>query len=288
MTDRIRAERIMHTIHGVRDIDGARMQYQDVLGALTFCEGYEPNADRDMALLYVTDHMIEPMAPRDAEDTSKSFAKWLDRHGEGWHSFEIKVPDATVAAARLEAAGIRLLKTPYPVFFFVHGGSTGGLLIEVCEVKMHNDPQDRRNWNPAWAEGMANGLLRLDHIACVVPDATQTLHVLTELFDGHVINDGQVTLPQPARRALIALGDAKVAVIQPDDAASGPLGAFIEKNGGGIYALVWQVEDEARASTAFEGRKLRMIKDGSVSGGFAIDPADFRGARHEFVVARAG
>ncbi len=282
MTKRIKAERIMHTIHGVRDMDGARRQYQDVLGGLVFSEGYEPNADRDMALLYVTDHMIEPMAPRNADDITKSFAKWLDRHGEGWHSFEIKVLDATAAAAKLEAAGLRLLKTPYPVFFFIHGSSAGGLLIEVCEVKMRGDPQDLRNWNPTWAEGMASGLLRLDHIACVLPNIAHTLHVLTELFDGEILSDEQVTVPQAARRVLVHLGDTKVALIQPDDTSAGALGAFINKNGGGIYTLVWNVEDEACAQATFTEMKLNLLTEDCVGGAFAIDPADFRGARHEF------
>ena len=283
MTNRIKAERIVHTIHGVRDIDAARMQYQDVLGGLVFNEGYEPNADRDMALLYVTDHMIEPMAPRNPDDLTKSFAKWLDRHGEGWHSFEIKVPDAAAAAAQLEAAGCRLLKTPYPVFFFIHGASAGGLLIEVCEVKMRSDPQERRNWNPAWAQGMASGLLSLNHIACVVADVAPTLHVLTELFDGKVLSDGRVATPQDAHRVMIRLGDANIAIIAPVKKEDGPLGTFLGKNGGGIYAVVWSVEDEDRARTEFERLKMRIMTKGCVGGGFAIDPADFHGARHEFV-----
>jgi catechol 2,3-dioxygenase-like lactoylglutathione lyase family enzyme len=282
MTSRIPAERIIHTIHGVRDMNAARMQYQDVLGGLVFSEGYEPNADRDMALLYVTDHMIEPMAPRNATDITKSFAKWLDRYGEGWHSFEIKVPDAAAAAVKLEEAGIRLLKSPYPVFFFIHGASTGGLLIEVCEVPMRGDPHDLRNWNPGWAEGMTNGLLRLDHIACVLPDIAQTLHVLTEIFDGEMLSDERVSAPQAGRRVLIKLGNAQIALIQPDDKGAGPLGTFIGKNGGGIYALVWSVEDEARARSDFALKKLGIDTAACVGGAFAIDPADFRGARHEF------
>ncbi len=283
VTDRIKVERIMHTIHGVRDIDAARLRYQDVFGGLVFSEGYEPTADRDMALLYVTDHMIEPMAPRNADDLTKSFAKWLDRYGEGWHSFELKVTDAVAAAATLEASGCRLLKTPYPVFFFVHGSSAGGLLIEVCEVKMRNDPRDLRNWNPGWAEGMASGLHRLDHIAVVVRDVAPTLTVLTGLFDGEILVEERIMAPQPARRVLISLGDARVAVIAPDAPDSGPLGAFITKSGGGVYALVWSVESDAKARADFEGKSLRLMTDACISGGFAINPVDFMGARHEFV-----
>lgn len=283
MTLPIKARRIIHTIHAVAEIDPARHQYQDVLGGLAFSEGYEPSADRDMALLYVTDHMVEPMAPRDPGATDKSFAKWLARYGEGWHSFEIKVDSAPEAAAALEAARCRVLKSPYPVFFFVHAESTGGILLEACEVPMRNDPHDRRNWNPGWAEGLPSGLLRLDHIACVVRDLAPALRFFTELIDGEVLADERLTMPQPARRVMLRIGDTRVALIAPDDADTGPLGAFLARPNSGIYALVWQVEDQARARADFAAKNLVLVDLGCVGGQFAIDPADFRGARHEFL-----
>ncbi len=281
----IAARRIIHTIHGVREMDASRHQYQDVLGGIAFSEGYEPTADRDMALIYVADHMIEPMAPRDASNLDASFAKWLHRNGEGFHSFEIKVDDAQAAAAALNAAGCKLIQPPYPVFFFVRPESTGGILLEVCEVPMHNDPKDRRNWNPGWAEGLPCGLLRLDHIACVVRDVAVSLDFFTQKFDGELLLDDRVSSPQQARRAVIRVGDTRVALIAPDDPESGPLGAFLAKPNSGIYALVWTVEDVARARADFAAKKLGIETEGCVGGSFAIDPADFRNARHEFRAA---
>jgi hypothetical protein len=52
-----------------------------------------------------------------------------------------------------------------------------------------------------------------------------------------------------------------------------------------VYALVWAVEDLGRAQAYFEEKGLRVTRENCVSGGFAIDPADFQGARHEFVAA---
>jgi catechol 2,3-dioxygenase-like lactoylglutathione lyase family enzyme len=278
----VKASRIIHTIHGVREIDRSRLHYQDVLGAISFNEGYEPSADRDMALLYVADHMIEPMAPRNPDDMTKAMAKWVDRYGEGWHSFEIKVDDAPAAAAALEAAGARLIKSPYPVFFFVRAESTGGVLLEVCEKPMRNDPKDRRNWNDGWAEGLECGLLRLDHIACVVRDLDAAQSFFTQMIDGDVLEAGPVEAPQPARRALLRIGDTRVAFIAPDDPECGPLGDWLARPNSGIYALVWRVEDEARARSAFEALNLGTITTACVGGGFAINPANFFGARHEF------
>jgi len=53
----------------------------------------------------------------------------------------------------------------------------------------------------------------------------------------------------------------------------------------GIYALVWQVEDSERAASHFTDKcKLRLTSENCISNGFAIEPEDFFGARHEFVV----
>jgi catechol 2,3-dioxygenase-like lactoylglutathione lyase family enzyme/extradiol dioxygenase family protein len=269
----IKAERIIHTIHAVRDMDGSRMQYQDVLGGTVFAEGYEATADRDMALLYVRDHMIEPMAPRNPDVVDKGFAKWLARFGEGWHSFEIKVADAPAAAEALEAEGSKLIKSAYPVFFFVRAESTGGVLLEVCERPMPNDPYDRRGWDPFGVGVDATGIVKLDHIACVVPDVAAARAFFTQMFDGEV-------LEERADRVLLRIGDTQVAFSCPDGEA---FAEFRARPHGGIYALVWEVEDEAQARAEFERRGLRTLTNGCAGGGFAIDPADFRGARHEFL-----
>jgi hypothetical protein len=173
----------------------------------------------------------------------------------------------------------------YGIFFFVRPESTGGVLLEVCETPMPNDPYDRPGWGPAVGAGHACGVVALDHIACVTTDADKALGFFTGLVDGELLSDERTTLPQPARRALVRIGDTRVAFIQPDDPSSGPLGAFLSKPQNGIYALVWQVSDSSRARAHFDKLSLRMTGEGCVSGGFAIDPEDFLGARHEFVAA---
>jgi catechol 2,3-dioxygenase-like lactoylglutathione lyase family enzyme len=275
-------QRINHTIHAVEDIAGCRVRYLDSLGGLLFAEGYFEPEDRDMALLYVTDHMIEPMAPRNLADLGKPYARYLNNYGEGWHSFELKIQDCPALAARLRADGYKLA-SDYGVFFYVRPESTGGLLLECCDVPMPNDPYDRRGWHPDWAEGTASTLLRLDHIACVLSDLEKALHFFTTYIDGEVLTDERIETPQPGRRVLLRVGDARIAFIQPDDPADGAFGRFLEPPSSGIYALVWEVEDEARAEAFFAEQKLRTTRSDCVSPGFAIEPADFFGARHEFV-----
>ena len=280
----IPVSRIIHTIHATTDIYGCRLRYQDALGGLVFAENYFPAEDRDAALLYVTDHMVEPMAPRNPADLDKPFARMAAKIGQAFHSFELKVADGKAAAQAFEDAGCKVASN-YGVFFFVRPESTGGVLLEVCELPMPNDPYDRGQWNPAVGAGHACTVTGLDHIACVTRDVEAALHFFTHIVDGQLREDTRTDLPQPGRRVVIHVGDTDVAFIQPDDPDAGPLGAFLAKEQNGIYALVWKIANEARARAHFEGGqlKMRLTTEGCVSSGFAIDPDEFYGARHEFV-----
>ncbi|MPS69962.1 MAG: lactoylglutathione lyase [Novosphingobium sp.] len=283
MTGRIAVSRIIHTIHATTDIYTCRLLYQNALGGLVFAENYFPAEDRDAVLLYVTDHMVEPMAPRHPEDLTKPYARQAARIGQAFHSFEIKVADGKAASTAFREAGCTVA-SDYGVFFFVRPESTGGVLLEVCELPMPNDPWDRGNWDPRVGAGHHCTVTGLDHIACVTRDMASALHFFTEIVDGEVLEDMRTAMPQPARRVLLRVGDTRVAFIAPDDAEAGPLGAFLAKEQNGIYALVWKIADEARARSHFsEKLKLRLTHSGCVSSGFAIDPDDFLGARHEFV-----
>lgn len=278
---RIAVRRLVHVIHAVGDIAACRARYLDLLGGLIFAEGYFEAEDRDMALLYVADTMVEPMAPRDRARLDKPFARYLQRFGEGLHSFELMVEDGPAAAARLKDAGHRLA-SEYGVFFYVRQESVG-VLLEVCATPMPNDPFDRPDFRPEFAGRHPSTILGLDHIACVVPDADAALALFTGQFDGELLLDERSLAPQPGRRILVRLAKHDVAFIQPDDPATGPLGDFLTPPTSGVYAMVWRVEEPAAAETYFGSKGVRTTRDACVSQGFAIDPDDFFGARHEFV-----
>jgi hypothetical protein len=287
--NRVQVSRIIHTIHATTDIYACRLLYQDALGGLVFAENYFPAEDRDCALLYVANHMVEPMAPRNPGDMSKPYARMAAKIGQAFHSFELKVADGKAASQAFRDRGA-VTASDYGVFFFVKPESTGGVLLEVCETPMPNDPYDRLGpngpgWSAATGLGHASGVLKLDHIACVVADADTAAAFFTGEVDGEVLADERTALPQPGRRVVVRIGDTDVAFIQPDDTASGPLGAFLGKKQNGIYALVWQTSDAAQARAHFDKLTLRQTEEGCVSPGFAIDPEDFLGARHEFIVA---
>ena len=217
---RVKVMRIVHTIHMTADLGACRARYLDLLGGLIFAEGYFEAEDRDMALLYVANHMIEPMAPRDPTRLDKHIARYLQRYGQGFQSFEIGIQDGPAVANKLKAAGCKL-SAEYGTFFYVRPESTGGVLLEVTETPMPNDPYGRRNWRSDWIEGHPTTLLRLDHIACITPDIEAAIAFFTGQLDGELLTDERITVPQPGRRALVQLAETKVAFIQPDDAERG-------------------------------------------------------------------
>src|SRR5690606_28379789 len=100
--------RVIHTIHAVEDIRATQQLYFDAFGGLMFAQSYHPAEDRDMSLIYVTDHIIEPMAARVGGRTDTTFARYVQKYGQSWHSFELKVADARAAAAACKARGVRL------------------------------------------------------------------------------------------------------------------------------------------------------------------------------------
>jgi catechol 2,3-dioxygenase-like lactoylglutathione lyase family enzyme len=283
MTDRIRVQRILHTIHAVKDIAPVRKLYQDAFGAIAFAERYHEGEDRDMALLYAADHMIEPMAPRRPEPDT-TFSRYLDKYGESLHSFELRIDSAPAAAEICQSHSLSL-STVYPKFFFVKPQSTGGVVVQLCGKPLENDPQDYRGWNPDWIDGHPSSLRRLRHIVCIVRDIVMARSFFCGVLDGKLLADERIELPQPGRQIRVLLGDTKVALICADDPASGSIGDYFSRPVSGVFALVWEVEDLSVARAHLEGIGLTLVPSVLDAMGFAIDPAVMHGARHEYVQA---
>lgn len=283
----IAIRRMLHTVHAVRDIHAVRKLYQDVFGAVAFAERYHAGEDRDMALLYAADHMIEPMAPRRPDVPDKVFSRYLAKYGESLHSFELRIDDAVAAAEICRQAGLEL-QTVYPTFFFVRPASTGGVVVELCGKPLENDLKDFRGWRDDWIAGHPSTLVRLDHIACVVRDMTVARRFFHEILDGEILSDEEVALPQPCRKIMLRLGDTRVALIAAHDPITGPIAEYFSRPVSGVYALVWQVENLEAARSYFTWRQLPVQQPMLSAQGLAIDPQAMAGARHEFIAPGHG
>ena len=273
-TSRVSIKRLFHTTQAVRDVHAARLAYLEAFGGLTFLEGYHAGEDRDMALVYVADQIVEPMAPRDAGALDKVFARYLSRYGEGWHSFAFTVPDAADAAARLRRGGCEIT-TEYDHFFLLHPRSAGGVLLEFCDVEVAQDPYYLPNWNRQWAASRTDRPRRMAYICCVVPDAEVTTRFFTEQLDGRVTGTGRIDWPQPARFADVAIADSRVKIVSPDN-LEGPLGDYLAGRRSGVYAVGWEVSDAEAAASIMRRSGLPVLS----AGGAVAYEVRVAGARH--------
>ncbi len=275
MADRLRIKRLFHTTQAVTDVAAARIAYLEAFGGMTFLEGYHPGEDRDMALVYVADQMLEPMAPRDAGALDRVFARYLSRHGEGWHSFAFTVADAAGAARLLRAGGCEIT-TEYANFFLLHPRAAGGVLLEFCDVEIPQDPYYLPGWNRDWAMSRTDRPRRMAYVCCVVPDAEVTARFFTEQLDGRATGEGRLDWPQPARFVDVAVADARLRIVAPDG-ADGPLGRYLAGRRSGVYAVGWEVAEVDAAAAIMRGAGLAAEP---VPGGDVAYEIRLAGARH--------
>ncbi|HEY3941268.1 MAG TPA: VOC family protein [Acidimicrobiales bacterium] len=290
MSEPFATERIVHVIHAVDDYNATRVRYMNVLGALVFAEHYHPDADRDMNLFYVADFMIEPMAPRrtpragEAHDgpaaMASIYANYLDRYGEGWHSFELAVDNLPGVIENLSAQGIRVS----PGVPFTHPRDAFGFCIEMIPkgMSMPGDPIGYRGWNPRWFEGNPMTLEGIAAIAHTVTAVGPARDFLVNTFGAVVLDEDAVDRPEPMERSRVELAGVELLLLAPTG-TSGPVTEQVSRRGFGIYSLVWKVASQSDARQRLAQLGIRVQEGSTALGDFAIDPADMFGARHEFL-----
>ena len=123
-TNPLHPTRYLHTIHAAPECERLRQIYTHVFGGITFHESYFEPQDRDAALLYVADHMIEVMSPRHIEDLGFMYARYLAKAGSGYHSISFHIEDVASGRAHCDKLGIKI-NTHGPGLIFLHPKSTG-------------------------------------------------------------------------------------------------------------------------------------------------------------------
>jgi 4-hydroxyphenylpyruvate dioxygenase-like putative hemolysin len=275
--------RYLHTIHAAPECERLRQIYCDVFGGIVFHESYYPPEDRDAALLYVADHMIEVMSPRHGDDLSFMYARYLQKTGPSFHSISFRVRDVPAARARCDELGVRI-NTEGPGLIFLHPKSTGGIIMELTDHMMPNDPWDLPNWRRDWAAGRPDRPHALSHIVCAPRDPAAAMAFLVDALDGRA--EAPVTLdwPERARATRVQVADMALLVLEPEDAQNGPLARFAAAPNAGVYALAWQVADPAAAAARFSNNHTcNLVAEPLASGGQYTHEVLLDGARHWFV-----
>lgn len=275
--------RYLHTIHAASECERLRHIYTDVFGGITFHESYYGPEDRDAALLYVADHMIEVMSPRHVEDMNFMYARYLAKAGAGYHSISFRVDDVPAARACCDELGVRI-NTEGPGLIFLHPKSTGGLIMELTDHRMPNDPWDLPNWRPDWAEGRPDRPHALAHIVCAPRDPIAAVRFLVEALDGTADDPVTLAWPEPAKATRVQVADITLLVLEPEDRESGPLARFAKGPNGGVYALAWSVAAPQAAAKRFgDNHTANLVAQPLASGGEYTHELVLDGARHWFV-----
>lgn len=129
--------RINHIAVAVEDIEAALSFWQDGLGLKLDHIEEVPEQNARVAFLPVGESEVELVQPT-GPDTGT--AKFLAERGGGMHHLCFEVDDIAAMLADLRGKGIRLInETPLELqdrrMAFVHPKSTGGVLIELYELK---------------------------------------------------------------------------------------------------------------------------------------------------------
>src|SRR6516162_1592885 len=127
---------VNHIGIAVRSIDAQRPFYEGTLGGLF--EGVEEVPDQKVRVGFfrVNDVRLELLEPT---DPSSTVAVFLDKWGERMHHVAYTVEDIEARIAELKQSGVQMIDNAprggahHMRIAFIHPGSTGGILTELCE-----------------------------------------------------------------------------------------------------------------------------------------------------------
>jgi methylmalonyl-CoA/ethylmalonyl-CoA epimerase len=128
--------RIHHVAVVVRDLDDALQVYRDHLGLAVESVQEIPSDGVRIAFLPTGESRLELVQPT---DETTGVARYLERHGEGFHHVCYEVDRLAETLTRLSADGLELIDTlprrgaEGPVAF-LHPRSFHGVLVELIEA----------------------------------------------------------------------------------------------------------------------------------------------------------
>jgi methylmalonyl-CoA/ethylmalonyl-CoA epimerase len=129
---------IKHIAVAVRDIEQAKQIYAGIVGATLSETTDVPDQKVRICFIELSNARIELISPLLGNET---LSRFLDKHGDGLHHICLGVTDITAELTRLKQQGARLIDEQPRIgatghkIAFVHPDSTGGVLIELEEIR---------------------------------------------------------------------------------------------------------------------------------------------------------
>ena len=121
----------------VKSLDAAKAIYEKLGIPVSNKETVESEQVR-LVMVPVGDTRLELLEPLSDDSV---IGKFISKRGEGLHHISMRVPDLSVAVARLKQDGVRLVSDEIKVgagghrYVFVHPSSAGGVLLELVESR---------------------------------------------------------------------------------------------------------------------------------------------------------
>jgi catechol 2,3-dioxygenase-like lactoylglutathione lyase family enzyme len=116
-------------------------------------------------------------------------------------------------------------------------------------------------------------LKRVDRVQIAVRDAAAAARTIGEIFGAEVLRKDEVA-PLGAHRTTLQAGTSCIELLEP--AGAGPVGEFVQKWGGGLFAAGFSVADLDAAARRLEGAGAAFKAAG---GQFFIEPSATFGMR---------
>jgi hypothetical protein len=267
------AHEIVRTFHSTCMVE----DYDETVDALARLAGlrvleYTENEliGRRGGMVWIGDNSIEVAQPIVADHATQKF---IDRFGQGMHSYAFQVRDLTGTLEHLATGGVAVGVMPLDWFCFTDPRTTGGLLFEWSLHTVPEDPREGAEEPPYVVEPLLD-VRTHSFVGAVHPDPVGWAEAFGPLFG---LTEISRDLDAPAGHPVVTLNAADDCVIAlyalPGDASQALWGASHER--ARFHVLGLGVPDLGAARVALEGAGVRVLwhDDRFV----AIDPADAGG-----------
>lgn len=265
-------EKLFHLTHVVNDLDAVDKWYDDVFACKRFYKGYEKLAGRDASLLVIGEVLMEPMMPAKRENLRNlSVKKFHDRFGQHFHSIAWYVDDVEEISKKLDQANLRLfnivgaqVKPPHKMdAIWTHPRETPGQLEFALNGNFAKDPRFEPDWsNKPWRDHPL-GIEGASHIGVVVGDMSKAKKLYVDTLEGKLLLEENVQGRKQS--AFVAVGEDTVVELIVPHSPSTPEGQDLEKNGEGIYSLVFKTNNLNNAQEFLKSKGMRPEAEGKDS-----------------------